>query len=353
MRRTRRSIFVAVIVAGAWFAMPALAFAEPATASVPPTATTDIDSARERALELEEMIENYRAEQVAITERLAVTNQRIFQQQEILADSRARLKEARKVYADRMVHIYKSRTLDPVSILLAAESISDFYARAMMLGRIAERDHAAYTDAVIAASAAAYNAAALDDLKAQDLELKRVQTNRLDELARALEEQQRVVSRLTADALKALEALRIRNRTTRSEWIASSIPIGRSIPFAIATVQPHTERTYLVPTHQPRSYRSLGRVEAMVCSWYGPGFNGRTTASGQVFNEEDLTCASKTLPFGTRLALSFKGQRVIVVVNDRGPFIAGRDLDLSKAAARELGFSGVVPVEVEFIEPLP
>jgi rare lipoprotein A len=65
-----------------------------------------------------------------------------------------------------------------------------------------------------------------------------------------------------------------------------------------------------------------------------------------------LTCASRTLPFGTWLALTRGGNRVIVVVTDRGPFIDGRDLDLSRRAARELGFSGVEPVHVEFVQPL-
>jgi rare lipoprotein A len=99
----------------------------------------------------------------------------------------------------------------------------------------------------------------------------------------------------------------------------------------------------------PREYRSTGERYSAVCSWYGPGFNGRNTASGQVFNQDDLTCASRTLPFGTVLALTRGSRRVIVYVNDRGPYIAGRDLDLSKAAAAALGFSGVATVQVEVV----
>jgi len=68
-----------------------------------------------------------------------------------------------------------------------------------------------------------------------------------------------------------------------------------------------------------------------------------------LLSSETLTCASRTLPFGTVLALTRGSRRVIVYVNDRGPYIAGRDLDLSKAAAAALGFSGVATVQVEVV----
>ena len=79
-------------------------------------------------------------------------------------------------------------------------------------------------------------------------------------------------------------------------------------------------------------------------SWYGPGFHGRKTASGEVFNKWAMTAAHRTFKFGTRLRLTYKGKSVIVRVNDRGPFIKGRQLDISQAAARKLGCKGVCVV---------
>ncbi len=69
-----------------------------------------------------------------------------------------------------------------------------------------------------------------------------------------------------------------------------------------------------------------------VASWYGPGFHGKKTASGEVFDQNKMTAASKTLPFGTRLKVRNlkNGKIVTVVINDRGPFIKGRGIDLSK-----------------------
>lgn len=76
-----------------------------------------------------------------------------------------------------------------------------------------------------------------------------------------------------------------------------------------------------------------------VASWYGPGFHGRTTANGEKYNMHALTAAHKTLPFGTRVLVHSPrtGKQVVVRINDRGPYIKGRVIDLSKAAANVLG----------------
>ncbi len=99
----------------------------------------------------------------------------------------------------------------------------------------------------------------------------------------------------------------------------------------------------------------LGRpLESGVASWYGPGFHGRRTASGERYNMNDLTAAHPTLPFGTRLLVRnvATGQTVMVRVNDRGPFAKSRILDLSYAAAREAGVWGPGTAYVE-IYPAP
>lgn len=88
-----------------------------------------------------------------------------------------------------------------------------------------------------------------------------------------------------------------------------------------------------------------------VASYYADYFHGRSTASGQRFDTRSLTAAHRTLRFGTRVKVTNKrnGRSVEVVINDRGPFVRGRTIDLSKAAAREIGMlgSGVAPVHLE------
>lgn len=85
-------------------------------------------------------------------------------------------------------------------------------------------------------------------------------------------------------------------------------------------------------------------------SWYGPKFHGKFTANGEVYDQMALTAAHKSLSFGTLLKITNpkNGKSVIVRINDRGPYIEGRELDLSKGAAIELGMleKGVARVKV-------
>ncbi len=75
-------------------------------------------------------------------------------------------------------------------------------------------------------------------------------------------------------------------------------------------------------------------------SWYGPGFNGKAAASGEIFNENAMTAAHRSLPFGTKVKVTDQrtGREIEVTINDRGPFVGKRIIDLSKAAATQLGF---------------
>jgi rare lipoprotein A len=94
-----------------------------------------------------------------------------------------------------------------------------------------------------------------------------------------------------------------------------------------------------------------------LASWYGPYFHGRITATGEVFNQNDLTAAHRTLPFNTYVKVTNlrNGKSVIVRINDRGPYIDGRSLDLSRQAARciQSESSGVVPYEAVVLKPIP
>ena len=95
-------------------------------------------------------------------------------------------------------------------------------------------------------------------------------------------------------------------------------------------------------------------TERGVASWYGSQYHGRQTASGEVFDMEAMTAAHPSLPFGTQVRVYNRnnGESVDVTINDRGPFVRGRIIDLSRGAAQELGMvrDGVVPVEVRVLE---
>jgi rare lipoprotein A len=96
-----------------------------------------------------------------------------------------------------------------------------------------------------------------------------------------------------------------------------------------------------------------GPAEEGLASWYGGKFQGRRTASGEIFDTQRLTAAHRSLPFGTRVRVTSleNGRSVEVRINDRGPFVAGRVIDLSLAAARALGLAGrgVAAVRLEVL----
>ena len=309
-----------------------------------------LDEATKRALALEDKIELAQQDAISLEQRVAVVNVRILGQENLLDESRIELARARRRFEERIVEMYKSGLSNPFALLLSSKSLADFYTRAIMLSRVIAEDVSTYREAEIASREAEYVASVLDDMKQQLVSLRNLFDARLAEAKQALAEERALISTLSAASQKLVAERKAASKKSRKEWQESSIPVGSPIGFAAALLD-GTSDTYLVSDYQPLLYSSLSTPFSAVCSWYGNEFNGRPTASGQIFNQDDLTCASRTLPFGTRIALTRGERRVIVVVNDRGPFVAGRDLDLSRAAARALGFSGVEKVTAVYVRP--
>ena len=120
-------------------------------------------------------------------------------------------------------------------------------------------------------------------------------------------------------------------------------------PVLVDEFIPKTVKENIVNTSTVK-YINRGTMKA---SWYGPKFHGKLTANGEIYDQMALTAAHKSLSFGTLLKVTNprNGRSVIVRINDRGPYIQGRDLDLSKGAAIELGMlrKGVGRVKIEEI----
>jgi rare lipoprotein A len=104
---------------------------------------------------------------------------------------------------------------------------------------------------------------------------------------------------------------------------------------------------------QMRQVSTTGAFLKGMASWYGPGFHGRRAASGERFNMHDMTAAHRTLPFQTRVKVTnmWTGQSALVRITDRGPYVHGRVIDLSKSAAGAIGMlsSGTAPVVLEIL----
>lgn len=130
-------------------------------------------------------------------------------------------------------------------------------------------------------------------------------------------------------------------RRSRTAWLAGCVALAGLLVTTPTGRGPAFDDT--LP-----DWIQQGRV-----SWYGPGFHGRRTANGEIFDTHDLTMAHRSLAFGSAVRVTNleNGRSIVVRVNDRGPYVRGRIADLSHAAANELGFvdDGVVPARIELL----
>jgi rare lipoprotein A len=136
------------------------------------------------------------------------------------------------------------------------------------------------------------------------------------------------------------DALQVTNRLRRL--------LGNAAPLTEVAGKPQPEPVAI----------SFGPIQVRIsglASWYGPGFHGNLSASGEPFNQNAMTAAHPSLPFGTLVMVRNldNGRSVVVRINDRGPYVGDRIIDLSAGAASVLGMmgSGVAPVEIEVIKP--
>lgn len=120
-------------------------------------------------------------------------------------------------------------------------------------------------------------------------------------------------------------------------------PQNPPVPPAVNASLPHTP---------PQIYEPKSREKTVNASYYGTGLTGHQTASGERFDPNAMTAASKTLPIGSVVHVTNPetGRSVNVRINDRGPYVGGRSLDLSKGAARKIGLKGVARVKIRALK---
>ncbi|MDO8963778.1 MAG: hypothetical protein Q7W30_04715, partial [Coriobacteriia bacterium] len=303
----RTHILRALILAALMMLAVAPAYAAPTlppSAPVSQASITTTDSATRRVIELQQSIDDVQAEQVAIDNRIEVTGKAIVDQTTALDRAQTELRAAQLAYNERAIAMYKFTGLDSLAVLLDASSWNDFVGRAAILSRMLDIDRVTLEEASVVAAQAEFQAGQLEDLRQQDVELRGLREERIRIMQSAVTEQQTLLVGLTPANRLIVDGRKAQTRTARQKWIAASIPLGTRIRSATGRVLPYTDRTYLVSQFHYRTYRTTGVTYRAVCSWYGAAFNGRRTASGQTYNMNDFTCAHKTLPFGTWLALT-------------------------------------------------
>jgi rare lipoprotein A len=143
----------------------------------------------------------------------------------------------------------------------------------------------------------------------------------------------------------------IKNRESDVLYAANLLRrlVGNAAPVNAVANAPARSRVAAIS----RSNAPVSSVASGFASWYGPGFHGAMSASGEIFNAHAMTAAHRTLPFGTQVRVTNvdNGRSVVVRINDRGPFTHNRVIDISEGAARVIGLinSGVAPVRMEIL----
>jgi len=142
-------------------------------------------------------------------------------------------------------------------------------------------------------------------------------------------------------------------RRRRTAWV--SLALGLILlGSAVIALAPRAWAGPIRPGEEP--IEAITVTTRTRASWYGTGFHGKVTANGRVFNQTARTAAHRTLPFGTRVEVTNlrNGRKLTVVVNDRGPFVPGRGIDVSAGVASKLGFRhrGVATVRMAIRIPM-
>lgn len=345
-----------------------LACAFPASAAIPPPPAAPAivvpglasDPAATRLLALQQSIAGLEEERVAIDSRLVLTSRYILDQSAALDRANEALASAQEAFNQRAIAIYKFDDYDLLAMLLDSSSVNDLVSRLSILRRILDTDRYTLEEMDLVATEARAQAGRLEQVRQQDVDLRTVREDRIRITQGELAEQQGLIDQLTPEGRAAIEAQARAYRSSRAQWKAASIPVGTAIRKVSGCILGAPSRVCLVSQFHYREYQGGGKAFKAVCSSQAADLEGRVTASGQSFNAADFTCAHMTLPLGTWLALtrydpkSRTTTRIVVVVNDRGPFVPGRDIDLSPAAAVALGVpaTGAVRLDAEVVTPV-
>ncbi len=166
------------------------------------------------------------------------------------------------------------------------------------------------------------------------------------------EESQKYTIKAGEEVLLTLDELTILPDTT-GKRAQDALQITNRLRRLLGDAQPLTK----LPVKGEFAYTPTTQVKQSkrgVASWYGPGFHGRRTANGERYNQYGHTAAHRYLPFGTRVRVTNlrNGRSVVVRINDRGPHVRGRIIDLSKGAAAAIGMfsTGTAPVAIEVLQ---
>lgn len=320
-----------------------------ALASSVPAAAADVETLRAEAQAVADRVSDLEGDLASLERRAARLEEEIdlssvsLAQLELELDAiEDRLAITQDAYVQRAIEAYKFGASTQMAMLLATENLSDLADVAEITSRAATLDQDTVTELQERRAELAAAQQQVDSRKQGLLEARRaaevvaVQMQAaLSERRAELRDMNERISELVEQARRAAEA--------------AAAARGTSVDQALIDILAPSGPSQGIPD----GFVSTGVSFEGLASWYGPGFEGNLTANGDVFDSSLYTAASKELPLGSWLYVEHNGAGVVVYVNDRGPYVGERILDLSKAAAEAIGLisPGVAWVRAEILTP--
>lgn len=331
-------------------------------ASVAVAEPSNVAQAQRQAAEAKARLDVMRAEQAKkitaydrASDELSRTRAKIKADSRRLSAVKASLASRQKSLDSQASFLYRTGGIGFMEVLFGSATFDDFAARLSVLKGLAGKD----AGLVVALRKDREEAAAvLRRLKAREAQQARLvasANSQRDGIQSSIDAQETVIASLSSQAASLLAAQEKASRPAKSNDVpassVSSKDVGStsgSTKLTLATVEGR-DGDWWVMEGEPTSYRPTGVSFKGGATTYSVGECGTGTASGHPLNDSELTCAHRTLPFGTRIAVSRGSRRIIVKVTDRGPYTAGRVIDLTKRGARLLGVDGVGSVKCEVV----
>lgn len=275
--------------------------------------------------ELERQLVKARQDRVTLSARLSAIEEKIVTCYGQLDSAEIELQKAQKDLNQNFRYLYVEGRLDTIAVLMSSSNISDFVVH---LERV-----------INVASSQAHR---LEYLKSKRNKIKKYQEELLEYKKKAAD--------MVRDANSAPIEAQIAEKKEKLAQLTSEIIVSE-LPSTQSPAPTGFNPTRVFSEPDESGFVRTGQVLSGYSSWYGNEFHGRSTASGEIYDQYAFTCAHRTLPFGTWLRVTFRDRSVIVKVNDRGPFVNGRILDLSRGSAEAIGLSGVQWVDCEVVVP--
>ncbi|HEX2240478.1 MAG TPA: septal ring lytic transglycosylase RlpA family protein [Actinomycetota bacterium] len=327
-----------------------LAAAVGATA-IRPAVATDLETVRNRAQALADEVSGLEHERASLVRKrgqlrreIAETSHEIAVLELQIDSTERRFAAALDEYVARARELYKAGPSDRVAMLLSARTFDEMFLLLKATSRTS-RDATESLEGLLAAKESAERAQAQIDTRKQRLLSAHAEIDQTTVAIESTISQRRAKLNALTNEIEKLEEQARREAAmaalAAAQGASNPVHPGRALLDLLRPTGP--------ADGIPKQFVGTGVAFEGVASWYGPGFEGNSTASGDVFDPSLYTAASKELPLGSWLYVTHQGQGVVVYVNDRGPYVEGRILDLSQAAAAAIGITGLGWIEAEIL----